>query len=532
MGTLLSATTAPAAERIQITFGPLQRSIPVSALEAYVRDGTINADLAPYAHYIPEEQRQPLRQLLQTRVNLSPVVISQFFYTPQGETLLRRLGDVIRTESNLSGFHAIRSALILAAASPQGLTPLTALEQFPLPTVRIDLERVLKIVGELEDTVTQTQTAIASIEKIGALEAAYQQVPPSGRLPDVRQRGNFRFDRISLTLADRQRDRRFSADLYLPRINPRSTDPAPPLVVISHGLGSNRSSFQYLANQLASYGFAVAVPEHPGSNTAQLQALLAGQTREVAEPQEFIDRPLDIRFMLDELTRMAQNDPQLRRRVNPNQVGVIGQSLGAYTALALAGAPINRERLTQDCVQEDSLNLSLLLQCRAVELPTELPELGDRRIKAILPINPLGSLLFGSESYAALTVPILMVAGGADTVTPVLAEQLRPFSWLSTPNRYLLLMTNGTHFSSIDVPAHEKVAVDLPPELVGPDPEIAHRYLNAMAIAFFQVYLSNQSRFRPLLSAAYVEALSQPAMPLSLVRSLPEPVVETLTARP
>jgi len=41
------------------------------------------------------------------------------------------------------------------------------------------------------------------------------------------------------------------------------------VIVISHGLGSDRTSFEYLATALASY-FA-AVPEHPGSNAQQLR---------------------------------------------------------------------------------------------------------------------------------------------------------------------------------------------------------------------------------------------------------------------
>ncbi len=48
----------------------------------------------------------------------------------------------------------------------------------------------------------------------------------------------------------------------------------------------------------------------------------------------------------------------------------MGQSFGAYTALALAGAKINFEQLKQDYLpQAQYLNPSLFLQCRALELP-------------------------------------------------------------------------------------------------------------------------------------------------------------------
>ncbi|HIK55523.1 MAG TPA: alpha/beta hydrolase [Synechococcales cyanobacterium M55_K2018_004] len=518
LSTLLTATSSGAAERLRLSFGPLEQSISVASIQRYARSGEISSDLRIYARYIPPEQRAELRRFLNTRIELGPVAVSQFLYTPQGEILLRRLSEVVRTESNLPGFYAIRSALILAAAEPEGLTPLNILDEFPLKSIRVDLDRLFAITSDLENTINETKQAIAAIEKQSAMEAAMQSPVDVSTLPDLRQRGPYRWDETSLDLKQPARDRAFRVDLYLPRLTERDEAP-PPLVVVSHGLGSNRTTFAYLATQLASYGFAVAVPEHLGSNTEQLEAVIAGRASEVVDPRELVDRPLDVKFLLDELTRLTQTDPAFRGRLNPEQVGVVGQSLGGYTALALAGAQINLRQLDQDCPRANhSLNLSLMLQCRALELPREFPDLSDRRIKAILPINPLGSSLLGSADYAALNLPVMIIAAGADTVTPALAEQIRPFTWLTTPNRYLLMLTNATHFSAIDVPEHDQVAVQLPSQIVGPDPAIAHRYLTVTTVAFFGTYLANQPRFQPYLTPAYLHRIQDPALPVSIIR--------------
>ncbi len=46
--------------------------------------------------------------------------------------------------------------------------------------------------------------------------------------------------------------------------------------------------------------------------------------------------------------------------LNLEQVGVVGQSFGGYTALALAGTKINFEQLKADCpALENTLNVSL-----------------------------------------------------------------------------------------------------------------------------------------------------------------------------
>ncbi len=79
----------------------------------------------------------------------------------------------------------------------------------------------------------------------------------------------------------------------------------------------------------------------------------------MTEPNEFINRPLDVKFLLDELENRDKSDPSIQ--LNLQQVGVIGQSFGGYTALALAGASLNKEQLQKDCQKlNDSLNVSLL----------------------------------------------------------------------------------------------------------------------------------------------------------------------------
>lgn len=525
--TILQAGAALGAERITISYGLLERSIRVDALEQYAETGTISQDLRTYMQYLNDTQQEQLRQALVARANLGVVPVSQFLYTEQGEILLRRLGEVIRTDSNLSGFYAIRSALILAANDPQGLTVLNVLQEFPLPNIRIDLSRTLQILGELQRLIQQTQEAAALVAQQSLLEAESEAesevatLTDSTAVPNLKQVGSFDWQIISIQLNDLSRNRPFPVDVYLPQAQDGSPALNAPVVVISHGLGSDRSSYAYLARQLASYGFAVAVPEHPGSNAQQLQALIAGTASQVTAPAEFIDRPLDIKYLLDQLTRLNQTDPEIRGRLNLNQVGVVGQSFGGYTALALAGAQINLQQLALDCERDDPLNLSLLLQCRALELPQPLPDLYEPRVKAIIAINSIGSSLLGATDFAAINVPVMLISGSADTIAPALIEQIRPFTWLSTPDKYFVLLQGGTHFSTIDV--SDPTAVDvfaLPSELVGPDPKVAQSYLKVLGVAFFQTYLAQNPDYRSYLGASYAQTISDEILPLSLVQSL------------
>jgi predicted dienelactone hydrolase len=522
LGVLLSmpltiARPAQSAERIYFSYGLFERSISFRSIETYARTGRIEGDLTAYARYATPEQLEQLRDVLQARAEINPVAVSQFLYTEQGETLLERVGELIQTESHKSGFYAIRSALILAAADPEGLTPLNVLRRFPLRGMRIEIDRTLALVNELEDLVNQSAAALAAVQTEFEIEAA-EPIDLTGQ-PDLRQTGPNTVQTRTITVFERRRDRIFLADVYLP-VAPRNRAALPPapVIVISHGLGSNRTAYAYLARHLASYGFAVALPEHPGSNATQLEALLSGRASEVARPAEFIDRALDIKLLLNDLNRRSRRDPLFQGRLNAQQAGVIGQSFGGYTALAIAGAKINPDQLRLDCLSGDSFNLSFLLQCQALNLSQPLPQLRDDRIKAVMAINPFNSSIFGQESLAQIKLPVMIVSGSADTVTPALFEQIRPFTWLTTPDRYLLMIRGGTHFSTIG--PTEGDVIEFPPEVIGPEPAVARRYTNAFSVAFFQTHLANQPGYRSFLSAAYAAEISQSPLPLQLVRSL------------
>lgn len=515
IGLLPALTAYPVlgAERLTLSFGILEESIPINSLEKYAETGKIDDDLAVYAQYADKKQLTQLRKVLVTPIPLNIVNVSQFLYTSIGERLLEKLGEIIQTDSRLSGFYAIRAALILAAAEPNNFTLLNVLRKFPTRSISINLDRSLQIADTLQNLVNQTQNAVALINAQSQLKSTTSNLN-SGLLADIKKPGNLTWQKQTIILNDQSRNRTFPADIYLPKVsNPRS------IIVISHGLGSDRSSFAYLAEHLAQSGFVVAVPEHPGSNAAQLQALLSGTAQTITSPRELIDRPLDVKYLLDELTRLSENNPEFKGRLNLQQIGVIGQSFGGYTALALAGAKINFEQLKKDCPDiKNTLNVSLLLQCLAINLPKIEYNLFDSRVKAVIAINPVNSSIMGKASLSQIKIPVMIVSGNADTIAPALPEQIIPFTWLTTSNKYLVVINNSTHFSTIA--ESPNAVLPVPTEVIGSSPALARSYVKALSFPFFQTYVAEQPNYLPYLSTDYVNTISQQPLPLSLVKSL------------
>lgn len=222
-----------------------------------------------------------------------------------------------------------------------------------------------------------------------------------------------------------------------------------------------------------------------------------------------------------------RNKTELQGRLNLEQVGIFGQSFGAYTGLALAGAQINFTQLEKDCKPQaikDTWNLSLLLQCRAVDLRAKNPlknyNLHDERIKAVIAVNPISSSIFGEAGLNNLKVPVMIVASSDDTVAPALYEQILPFSWIGNQQKYLAILQGGTHFSAIGDGKGSADQIGLPASIAGDDPAQARKYLNSLSLPFFQSYVAGMTEYTPYLNAAYAKAISSQPLGLSLIQSL------------
>jgi predicted dienelactone hydrolase len=509
LGLCLAPAPALSAERILLNISVLEFSLSVESLETFAEEGKVEGNLELFADFLTPQQLEEFQTLLTTSADLSPVAVAQFLYSPQGELILEQAGELIKTQAGQSGFYALRAAFIKAAADEEGLTPLNVIKQFPVEGIRINSARGFEIINQLNSVIQQTQqvTTLVQQQFLSEITAAVP-VAEFSELENLTESGPVPFRQETFQINDDRRNRSFPVDLYFPQTPGQAS-----LIVISHGLGSDRSTFAYLARHLASYGFAVAVPEHPGSNAEQIGALIRGVAQQVTPPRELVDRPLDISFLLDVLEDSIYA-PQIRLQ----DVGVLGQSFGAYTALALAGADINFENLTQECQQfQSSFNISFLLQCEALKLPPVNYNLQDSRVGGVIAINPLTSAIFGKSELADIDIPVMLISGSADTVTPALQEQIIPFTWLDVPEKYLVLIEGATHFSTL---AEDAGSVPIPAAVLGTEGETAQQYVEVLATAFFKTYVAENLQYLPYLSSPYIQVLSQEELPLFLVESL------------
>lgn len=125
-----------AAEKVAFWYGALEFSIPVDSLETYAKTGEIDDSLAVYDQYFSAQKLAKLRSYLVHPIDFDAVTVSRWLNTSLGENILKSLGQIIKPSVEQNGFYALRSALILAADSPNkltstGLTPLNSFNVLP-----------------------------------------------------------------------------------------------------------------------------------------------------------------------------------------------------------------------------------------------------------------------------------------------------------------------------------------------------------------------------------------------------------------
>lgn len=511
---LLITLPVQAAERIYFNYSLFGFSVTVDQLEAFAQNGKLDGRLGQIFNRFSPERRAQIQGALQARYQVDPVVIDRFGYTSPGERLFQELGEIVQSAARQNGKRGLRSAAVLAADDPRGVSVISFLRQFPTD-IRIDLRRVLSFVQRVSNILKQTRQTVVTLNQQTQQSAATGPRLDFDQLPDLRQPGSFSYEKQPFDLQDVERNRNIRGDLFLPE----NTNAALPVIVMSNGLGAGRDRFDEIAPHLASHGFAIATLDHPGSDRQRLREFYAGLHRENFEASEYLDRPKDITFLLNELERL--NQTQLGNRLNLQQVGVFGYSFGGSTALSLAGAEIDFDYLEKDCQTETGLvNISLLYQCRALELPRDPVQLKDDRVKAAFIFVPFGKSLFGKAGMAKANIPIFWEVTDLDILTPLAVEQIDAFAALTSSDKYFSL-TEGLPHARVTYDAISKLT-----NATTPWPTlklIAQNYQNALSLAFFKVYVAEDQQYQPYLTGAYAKALTESPYSLSLVQSLELP---------
>ncbi|WP_420970883.1 alpha/beta hydrolase family protein [Bradyrhizobium sp. B120] len=229
--------------------------------------------------------------------------------------------------------------------------------------------------------------------------------------------------------------------------------PPRPLVLLSDGFGGLATDLAWLGAGLAAHGFIAVAVNHPGNNRSEDRTVDGYALKWL--------RAVDLSRVID----AVRTDRTFGDRIDPARIGAVGHSYGGYTVIAIAGGITDPERTQAFCRSPaaDALCTSQpgateLRQKSVIRLTTD-PDfrqrysLGgqsyrDERVRAVFAMAPGPVPAFTPESLGAISIPVAIVAGSADEITPPAsgAEALGK----AIPHATLKLFPYAGHFVFFD----------------------------------------------------------------------------------
>jgi predicted dienelactone hydrolase len=501
---LAVAAPAGAAERIVFRIGEIERSVKVADLAAFARTGGLTPDLSAYLGRLSPADRQAFRTALTQTAPLDDVAVSTFLETPLGQASLEQLAKVLVQPPAITE-PALASALLLGPAKAGRLRLLDVVQAYPLPSITVNVPAVTALVRELSQ---QFNLQNRLYPKLAALDggAATPDAVSAAALAALAQPGSqpYRSEPFTFQAPGQQN---VTALALLPQGSAKV-----PLVVLAPGLNTDFNALLYLGRHLASHGYAVAALDFPFSSANEVQAALNGLAV-IPAPNAWFGQPQTVSALIDAVQQ------RWGRAVDTGNVGVLGQSLGGYTVLALGGARLDWPGLQQACQAladptQVVLNPAVLWQCQAPNQVVATQTMADGRVRAVVALNPVASPIFSAASMQQVQVPLLMLAGTNDIFAPPVSQQLWPFTAVQQPDRVLGLLDHGTHISFLNGTAR------LPGFITGPDRSVAQDELRSLGLAFFNTHLRGDSVMKQLVPATGGVVVGRQPLPLLLRRQL------------
>ncbi len=433
-GSLLAAAApARALEEIQLSLPLLETAFTIQLRELRDQRSLLSGD-SDLAELDRATNGAIGRRLVEAFQTPLPLPVKAFAEQSVGSPLVNQvlllISSVVLVEGVRQPLDSSQLATSLESSQAKGsLNLLEVLEALPGKSASVDLQRVVFAIDRLANQQRLGNDLVTSMPAAGISQALSQ----AGPLAVKRQE-------LAIPVSHRPKP------LQVVTIQPE-TGANGRLVLISHGLWDSPESFEGWGKHLASHGYTVLLPRHPGSDKSQQQAMLSGEVPP-PKPEDLKLRPMDMTSAID---AAAAGSLGLPAGLRTDAVVAMGQSYGATTSLQLAGARPSAALLNRFCkdVTNPARNVSWVLQCSFLT-SADQAGLADPRVKAVVAVSPPMSLLFDQGSAKAMNGRVLLVSGSRDWVVPSGPEALRPMA-LEARNagggHRLVLAKDGDHFN-------------------------------------------------------------------------------------
>ena len=429
-----SAKDAMAAEKINIKFEEM--SIPLTIdqllnLENYKDDSTEVIDWFKQNGFLKVFE---ISRFLKFPVFKEESLNRQVLRSWVGNKILSELSNTILVPNDKDGIKVFNTIESLLEVKNE-VSTLDILKALPSEEISLDIDNLILIISSWKKELAKQQSLNLKLKSLEKTNNSFSKKKIYKDDSDL--------IKINKKIYSPHRGEPLKIELWKNKKTKSNKD----LIIFMPGLGGNIDNFRWIGIELSKRGWPVLFIDHEGSNSEAFLEVIEGTNSIPTSADFFLYRIKDLDAVIK-----AHNNGKLGL-ANDSYI-LMGHSLGALIAFLYEGdLPKDDFEKRCDLALKDFAitNLSKLLQCQLNEIP--LPEIiNSKKANGIIGFNSFGSLIWPNEKNSGIEIPVLLIGGTYDLITPLISEQFKVF--LSTTNNPLnrfLIIEGSSHFSPIRI---------------------------------------------------------------------------------
>lgn len=262
-----------------------------------------------------------------------------------------------------------------------------------------------------------------------------------------------------------------------------------PVIVFSHGNGSSKDLYSVYADHWVSHGYVVIQPTHMDSKS------LGGSMRNMNyEKMAAISdsRRRDMRYIVDSLERLDKQVVGLAGKMDMQRLVVAGHSMGAATAMRLAGLVL-------------------------VDPPNETAiDYRDDRFSALLLVSdPGNNRLIPENPWRGVPVPTF-IATGSNDFGGMPGRSRQSFAAAAKFPNGAVMSDTPNHYLFVDGMDHYLGGLICKDDVPGPHDHDALRIVSGVSTAFLDAYMKADESALQFLQSGELSGLSNGRASLEL----------------
>ena len=430
---LFANSSSKAAEKVNLKFEEMIIPLNInqlSQLEKYSDDSTELIDWFKSNRFIKVFE---LSKYLNFPVFKEEGLNREVLRSWLGRKILSQLSKTIVVPNDNNGVEVFNTIENLLEDNNE-VSTLEIIKALPSEEILLDIDNLILIISSWKEELLMQQNLTLRLNSLSKTQ------PKVFKLNKIRH--DSELIKSNQKIYTRHRSAPLNVELW--KRDNKSSDKD--LIIFMPGLGGDINNFKWIGEELSKEGWPIVFLDHAGSNSETLTEVLEGKEVIPGSADFFLYRIKDLDAVIE---AHRKNRFGL---VNDSYI-LMGHSLGALIAF-LYESDKKIDGLQSRCIlalENFALtNLSKLLQCQLDEIPAPEKK-NNKKANAIIGFNSFGSLIWPNKKSSGIDVPILLIGGTYDLVTPLISEQFKLFSSFNNSLNRFLIVEGASHFSPIRV---------------------------------------------------------------------------------